>query len=305
MTFVRRRIEVTFQLGQVTLSGEAAGSNTFADGSDTVTLRGLRTSAVITKAGTPAASTLAMQIYGMRLDTMNKLATLGLVYTQIKRNVVTVKAGDEGSTLAVAFRGTVMQAWIDFGSMPQVALHVEAQTLGAESVLPAETTSIKGSADVAQLMKGFADKMGLTFENSGIKARIANPYFYGSVAQQAAACATAAGINWFVDNGVLAIWPRGESREGTVPLISPETGLVGYPGFTAYGISLRTIFNPNAKFNGDIKVQSSLEGVAKLNTTGIWTIYNIDHEIESQVPGGKWFTSLTCYNKKYPRAVTT
>lgn len=306
MLFAHRRIEVTFQLGQTTLGGSAAGATSFSDGSDTVTVKGLRVSAVITKAGTPAAATLSMQVYGMRLETMNKLSTLGLVYAQIKRNTVTVKAGNEGETLAVAFKGTVMQAWIDF-NMPNVALHIEAQTLGAETTIASDPTSINGSADVAQLMEGFATKMGLTFKNSGINARVANPYYYGSLPAQAQACATAAGINWFVDNGVLSIWKKTEAAEGTVPLIAPppKGGMVGYPSFTAYGIALKMIFNPDVKFGGDVKVESSLEGVSKLNTTGIWTIYNIDHEIDSQVPNGKWFTNLTCFNKKFPRAVTT
>lgn len=301
MAFVRRQITLRFQLGQQSTGGTTLPKQTFGpDGSDVVTLEGLRVSAVISKAGTPSGATLTMQVYGMRLELMNKLATLGMVYSQIRRNVVTVLAGDEGAVPAVAFTGTILQAWIDFTAMPDVAFHVEAQTLGAESVIPADPTSIQGSADVAQLMKGFADKMGLSFENNGIDAKIPNPYFYGSLVAQAAAVANAAGINWFVDNDVLAIWKKGKSRSGTVPLISPQTGMVGYPGFTAYGITIKTVFNADIRFQADVKVESSLEGVARLNANGIWTVYNIDHEIESIVPEGRWFTSLICYNKNFP-----
>lgn len=304
MPLIRRLINVRFQLGQTSLAGDPAGAQSFGPGgSDVVTVSGLRVSANITKAGTTGGALLSMQIFGMRLDLMNKLATLGMVYAQIRRNTVTVLAGDEGSPLATAFIGTIQQAWIDFTNAPEVAFHVEAQTSAAEAVITPDPafTSIQGGADVVQLMKSFADQMHLNFENNGISGlKISYPYLYGPIVAQAQAVAHAAGINWFVDNGVLAIWKRGSSRGGTIPLINPRTGLVGYPSFTSYGIMLKTLFNNDIKFNGRIKVESSLEGVTQLNPTGEWAVYNIDHQIESQMPHGNWFTTLTCYNPQFP-----
>ena len=125
----RKLIQVSFTLGAELASGLPAGPQSFGpDGSDTVTLNELRVAAVVTKAGTPSAATLTMQVYGMKLETMNKLATLGLVQQQIRRNTVTVLAGEEGAPLAQIFKGTIMQAWADFANMPEVAFHVEAQT---------------------------------------------------------------------------------------------------------------------------------------------------------------------------------
>lgn len=303
MTFIRREIDIRFQLGQTTAGGQPTPTRQQfgPDGSDVVELKGLRVSANIVKSGTPSGSTANLRIYGMKLDTMNKLATLGMVYNQMKRNVVTVLAGDLGANKSIVFVGSITQAWIDFGGMPDVAFHVEALSQGDENVTTTGPTSVKDSVDVAQQMKSFADKMGLTFENSGVDARLPPSYFYGSLPAQAAACARAAGINYFVDNKVLAIWKQGKSRAGTVPLINVQTGLVGYPSFTAWGIMLKTLFNPDVRFQADIKLETSLTSLTTLNADGIWTVYYIDHQIEAQVPNGGWFTTLGCYNKKFPQ----
>lgn len=298
MAFIQRLMSAKFQLGT---NRDGSPQKPFADtGADVMTVSGLRMSATINKAGTPFGATLQMSIYGMTISQMNQLATLGMVYAQIKRNKITVLAGDSRGPLATAFVGTILQAWIDFSSQPNVAFRIEAQTLGAESVISADPTSIKQGVDVAETMKGFATKMGLAFENNGITAKLPPSYFYGAIAGQAAACAAAAGINWFVDNGILAIWPKGKSRLGTVPLISKDTGLIGFPGFTAYGIALKTVYNPDIRFAGQIKVVSDLEPV---NAVGTWTIYFMDHHLESMMPRGKWHSDLVCFNPDFPRQV--
>lgn len=299
MSFIQRLISAKFQLGT---NADGTPAKPFTEsGSDTLTISGLRMSATVNKAATPGGATLQMQIYGMTLSQMNQLATLGMVYSQIKRNTITVLAGDASAPLATVFIGTILQAWINFDNMPDVAFHIEAQTLAAEAVISAQPTSISGGVDVAQMMGNFAQQMGCSFENSGVSAKLPVSYFYGSIPNQAAACANAAGINWFVDNEILAIWPKGKSRAGTIPLISTTTGLIGYPGFTAYGLMLKTLFNPELRFGASVKVQSSLATVSALNTTGIWTIYSLDHEIESMVAHGKWYTSIVCYNPAFPR----
>lgn len=306
-------MSVRFQLGE---NSDGSLQKPFTEsGTDVMTLpSGLRMSARIMNAGksagdggeAAAGASLALKIYGMTLSQMNQLATLGMVYAQIRQNKVTVLAGDVSAPLAIAFIGSVQQAWIDFSAMPDVAFHVSALALGAESVLPADPTSIKQGVDVASLMEGFAKQMNLTFENNGVDAKLPASYFYGSPASQASACAAAAGISWFVDRGVLAIWPKGKSRGGTVPLISKKTGLVGYPAFTSYGLALRTVFNPDLRFQAQVKVQTDLDkenAPLGINSVGNWTIYTLDHDIESMVPNGKWFTDITCYNQNYPLQV--
>ena len=289
MAFVRRKINVTFTLAQ----------GTFAEsGKNTVTLSGLRTQVRCIKAGGPSMSTLNMMVFGMTKSIMNRLSTLGMIINLIPRNTVTVEAGDDEGGMGTVFMGTITNAYPDFNAMPDVGFFVEAHTGLIESVELAQPTSYRGAARVDVIMSGLASRMQLAFENGGVDVVLANPYFSGSLRNQAMACAEAAGINWVIDNGVLAIWPKNKSRGGLVPLVSADTGLVGYPSYTAQGISLKTLFNPSIGFGSKIKVQSDLD-----RANGTWAVYSLAHSLDAEFPKGQWFSDLGAYNPDFASPV--
>lgn len=279
MAFVERLIDVIFVLGEGNF-GQA--------GQNTVTISGLRASATVANAGGRSMGTLDARIYGMRLATMNKLSTLGMVVTAQRKNSVTLLAYNRGEVPATVFQGTINNAWAEFSGAPDVPFHVVAQTGLFDAVQPAQALSIKGSADVGQMISGLAVQMGVAFENNGVTAKLANPYYSGSPRQQALQIVQDAGIMWNgVQNGILAIWNPGGSRGGTVPLVSPTTGMIGYPTYTANGLSVKTLFNPSIGLGTKIKIDSSLTPAC-----GEWVVYKIDHHLETKVTRGEWQSIL-------------
>lgn len=277
MTFVQRDIDVTFKLGQ----------GAFGDsGSSEVTLSGLRVIARIVKAGGPSMGTALLQVYGMTLDKMNQLSTLGMMPTLIRRNTVTVTAGDKTDGMGTVFVGTITNAWGDFRGAPEVPFIVEAHTGLIEAVAPATASSYAGAAKVDVIMSGLATKMGLSFENSGVDQVLASPYFSGSYRDQAYAAAKAAGCEIIIDNGKLAIWKRGGSRGDAAVAVQPPL-LDGYPSYTSKGISVRTLFIPSLTYGGKIKVTSDLTPA-----NGDWIVFSLDLDLESQNPGGRWHATM-------------
>lgn len=95
MTYARRTIDLKFQLGQ-----GAFGESGF----DTVELAGLRVSASIQRIGGVSYSTASIRAYGVPLSVMNDLSTLGMLYPDVRRNLVTITAGDSATGKAVAGR---------------------------------------------------------------------------------------------------------------------------------------------------------------------------------------------------------
>lgn len=279
MSFVRRQINVTFTLGTGAF-GES--------GKNTVKLSGLRIAAKIVKAGGPSMSTLQMQVYGMTFSQMNQLSTLGMQLILVRRNTVTVEAGDDEGGFATVFVGTITNAWADMQSAPDVPFRVEAHTGLIESVSTAAPSSFTGPTNVSVVMSSLATQMGLSFENSGVSVQLSNPYFYGSPRNQAKAAAQAAGIEWIIDNGKLAIWPKGQARGGQIPLISPDTGMINYPAYTSKGVSVQTLFNPSIGYGEKVKVQSSLTPA-----NGEWVVCGLDYDLDAQVIGGKWMTTVS------------
>jgi hypothetical protein len=319
MAFVQRLISASFQLtpgGRVQQFAESGTNTATIQAASSVGQGGLRISAKCLKMATPGLGMLEMSIYGLSLSLMNQLATLGMRYQLVAGNTVTLKAGDASAPLATVFTGTVLQAWADFSRQPDVGFHVSAQAMGDQSVIAIPPTSVKGTADAAQIIQGIVAQMpGYTFENNGVSAKLSNPYFYGSPRSQIQACAAAAGCDWTVDNNVVILVPKGKARSGTAPIIAPPPAgqMIGYPTFTEFGLKLQTVFDPTLRMMGDVQVQSSIlqnnaaapnpSNAAMAPSGGLWRIYGIDHDVDTLVPRGKWQTTIETWNPAYPQPV--
>lgn len=281
MAFNQKKLRVSFDL---------ASGNFGSSGGNKLTLDGLRIAAKIIKAGSTAVGSADVAVYGMALSQMNQLPTFGNDVTTIGKNRITIEAAEGDGQYTTVFQGTAKTAWMDGANQPQVPFRVIAFADGGsyEAVKPAKPTSVKGSGDVAQMMEGLAKTMGLTFQNSGVKAKLSNHYSWGSSLTQVQQIARAAGIEFTVDNGTLAIWPTSGHRPGgRKDVISKDTILVSYPAFNSMGIILRTLFDPNLEYGTVITVKSDITGA-----NGQWRIYRLELDLSSQLPHGPWFTTI-------------
>jgi hypothetical protein len=280
----RKVLELTITLGSGTF-GEDVG--------DTVVLSGFRMTADIVAPGGGAMGQCQMRVFGLRNDLMNKLTTIGPVNTAIRaKNAITLTAGEEGGAMNTAFQGTILDAWADYNAAPDVAFNIIAYAGLSAAVKPVSPTSYKGSTDVAATISQIAvEEMGLAFENNGVDVKIASPYLSGTALTKVRDLAQAADILWSIDRGTLAIWPRNGSRGGVVPVISPDTGMVGYPSLSSKGLTVRMLFNPNVKLGGDVEIQSAVTMAC-----GGWRVFNFSHNLSCEMPNGPWFTTLEAYN---------
>lgn len=283
MTFIRRKIELTFILG-LGVFGES--------GEDTVVVSGQRVYCTVLSNLGPRQGTANLRVYGLTRSLLNQLSSLNKVAQVQRKNRIIIKAGDDKAGLSVVFDGQIMLSQIDMAAYPNVALVVEAIGGALERLKVMEPISYPVSADAAVILSDLAYKMGMDFENGGVSVQLATPYYAGSLMEQAEACARDANIDMFTTTGsegrtLMVITPKGVARGGLIPLISPETGLVGYPSYSSSlsGLSVKCVFNPQLRMQGLVQVSSDLQ-VAN----GQWRIFNIAHELESEVPGGQWFT---------------
>lgn len=279
MSFTRKRIDVTVTLG----TGQFGDS-----GSNVVTLSGLRVHAGIQVYGGEAMPQAQLRIFGLPLDMINQLTTIGPINSAIMfNNAVLVAAGDDETGMQTIYSGTIWQAWGEFQGTPDAPLNITGLGGLAAALKPVGALSYPGSADVATIMQTLAQSMGLAFENNGVSVQLSNPYFPGTALAQLRACARAADIYFAIDRGTLAIWPKDGARGGDEPLISPATGMVGYPTFASNGLSLTTLFNPSIKPGGVVQVDSALKVAC-----GKWTVLQVSHSLQSETPNGQWFTTI-------------
>ena len=144
-------------------------------------------------------------------------------------------------------------------------------------------------------MQTLATSAGLGFENNGVDVKLSNPYLHGALMQQMELVGKAADIGWFIDGttSTLAIWPKNGSRGGSIPVISPQSGMIGYPSFERVFLRVRTIFNPLIKQGGQIQIPRSEPITA---ARGIWQVIRIEASLSSQVPDGPWEMEVLAVN---------
>ena len=311
MAFAKKSLQVTFVLASGTFTGTNSDTLLLPPGPNKL---GLRMQVQVNNAGALSGAALNLTIFGMTLSQMNDLSTLGLKVQLQPRNLVIVQALTDTNSWATVFLGNVINAYADFMAMPDVSFKVDATSYGGYNTQQASPTSYDGSADIGSSggpLANLASQSGLQFESNGVSVPIRNLYLYGSVGDQIKDCCEAAGVGYTIDNGTLAIWPKNGARAGAVPLISPATGLAKAPGYWQSGIILETYYNPAIRFQGQIRVDSALLGsvpAAKvkaaglLPANGIWNVSELDHDLESGVPHGSWFSTVWAYNSDFVNA---
>lgn len=299
MSFIERQISLTFKFG---LGPNGIGSE------EDITVTGLRISCQISIVGANQMPEAQMMIWGLSDSVIYKLSTAGQLWQKTRKNSVIISAGDAGGPLPRIFEGQITQAWADLHDAPNVSFNIQANTGYLAQMAPTAPTSYPGQTEAATMIKNLVDrynketKSNIVFKNNGVNVQFPTYYTYGTIREQIKQIVDDAGIEWNnMDNGVLEIWPRGGTPAGKAILLSPSTGMVGYPDFTAQGMTITTLFNPGLRFGGLVDVESLL--TPSENNKGLqpvkvknWPIKIIEHSLETQKPGGEWFTRVHTWN---------
>jgi len=280
MTFINRKINVKFEYG----TGPKG-----MDEPRVVELTGHRILCNAVTAGGAGMGQLNLRIYGLTPQLMAELSTVGRLPMAYARNVITVYAGDDKSGITMIYQGSITAAYADMIAAPEIAFTVTAMVGFFQAVLSIPDSCYPGEADAAVIMKNLADKMGMKFEDNGVSVILRDSVFSGSARQQAAMCAKNANIDWVIDKGVLSIWPKNAYRgkDTEIPVISPLTGLVGYPTYTATGIICTILYNPAITFGQLVEIQSDI-----IQANGKWRVILLTHDLAAELPNGPWFSQV-------------
>lgn len=283
VSFRKRKLQV-----QLTLK-----AGTFADGSNSKLITDLAMTCTVEKLGPPDFSKCSVQIKGMKLEDMEQLTTLSFnpLFAYTARNFINIFAGDDDTGFAQIFAGTITGAGAVFADgQPGASFDVEGQVGFMGSVTPASPTAVSGTQSAATFIEKQASAAGMSFENQGVSATIKDCVFNGSAIQQARQCAEMVGADLIIDDEQMILIPGDGARDdGSMFLVSRESGLLGYPRITQSGVELRTIFNPSYKFAQCFELQSSVPKVS-----GIWRIIKLTHKLSSGDPkDGSWESQIT------------
>lgn len=286
-TFTKRAIDVTINWGK--------GDYGATPGPD-ILLTGHRVLAQVVYVNGAYQATASIRIYGMTMNEINECIGTNPNAYAVTGSRIRLSASTAKGAMAQIYDGQILRSFGEFNSQPEPCLLVEGQGAVLASLKPVPARSYKGTADAADIAADIAKSIGLAFENSGVSVILDNPYFSGTDYTQLQKLGDAARFHYTIDRGVLAIWPRGGSRKTEVPiLVSSQTGMVGYPDIGSDRIFLRTLMNPDLAIGRKINIQSDL-----LPACGDWVVISAIHNIESELPGGSWFTEVQAVKQTQP-----
>ena len=253
----------------------------------------------VDKVGPPDFGKASATIYGLPLEVMEQLSTLNMHPLFVKRNYMNIFAGDDISGYTQIFAGSITKASADFNGAPDVPFHIDARLGFFGSVTAQGDNVVSGSQPVAKFIESQAKKAGMTFKNEGVTTSIQNSIFTGSPIEQARQAAQQIGAELIIDDEQMILVKNGASRKGNVPVLSADSGLLGYPTMTQNGIECKAIFNPDFRFAGLIEIKSIVPKVS-----GQWRIIKLSHSLSSNMPNaGQWESSITAYYPNLSGAV--
>lgn len=281
-SFFKRKLKILLTLQKGSFKGGEGNAYEISD---------LAMSVRVEKTGAPDFGKASATIYGLPLDVMEQLSTLCMHPLFVRRNYINIYAGDDTNGYNQIYAGTITRASGDFNSAPDIRFQIESQIGFFGAVTAQGANVINGTQSASTFIEQQAKKIGFTFKNEGVTGTVKNAVFEGSPIEQARQCAKQIGAELLLDDENMILISNGASRKGNAILLNKDSGLLGYPTMTQNGIEIKAIFNPNFKFAGLIKLETTVP-----KCSGTWRIIKMSHTLDSNLPtGGKWDTQITAY----------
>jgi hypothetical protein len=259
-------------------------------GSNVLIYEGLRTSVVMRFGGGAIMPSAEITAYGLSLSAMHKLMRIRWQDLNSMLNRIRIEAGEQGQPLTHVFEGNITFAYIDTSNAPEIALRISSMAGILEAYRPASQLAFPGETPVVRAIADICERMGYIFENNGVPESLTmqNVTMGDTDMNKIRKLCRDYQIDLYVEHGLIAIAPQGAPRALRIPVLTPKTGLLGYPVPTIQGVDVRCLWDPMVRFGGIIRIADSLMET----TNGDWRAFGVTTTLESELPGGAWFMDI-------------
>lgn len=232
-----------------------------------------------------------VQIFGVPLDAMNKIARLWLeVLSPSNTDTLTIDVWD-GANFVPFFNGVITWSAINASGAPQIALEIEANSamVAMNTVAPpyAQDTPI-ALQDALQQILGPTDLV-VEFAESVPALQIQKAHLIGSPMDQAATLMNYfPELTWYINLQRFLVRPVNGPLGGDPVRINRTTGMIGYPTYSTSGVTLATIFDARIRPGLALDIQTDFDFVNRTK----WVAAVLQHTLEPNKPGGNWITQI-------------
>ena len=233
-----------------------------------------------------------LEIFGLRLDTMNQIARLWLeALAPQTSDSVMIETLDVNGNFTPFFQGIITWSAVDASAMPQVKLVIEANSSFALMNAPASPYANIGPVLIKSVLTSLAAEgdFALDYADTLPQYQASDLRLVGSPMDQINAL-----MRGYPDLTFFTNLQRVVVRKAMAPIsadtirIAPDTGLQSNPVYATSGLTFSTLFNPELRPGVALNINSIFDFV---NRT-LWVAAVLAHEIEPNLPGGKWHTSV-------------
>lgn len=228
------------------------------------------------QAGVQAEAT----IYGLGLDLLSALSSKGInTWMQMERIHTSVYADD-----TKVFSGFIVYSCANMNAAPETALTLNMVSGFDLQAASAQPFSRPGTVKLADVLAAICEPYQYRLNPVGIDGLVAsNIYLSGSPLEQIRYACNQAGANMQIDGSQVTVWPMNAAKDDVVPLVSPEYGLIGYPVFTASGITFQTQYSGLLAAGRYVNLDTSLP-----YASGKYYLYVVENFLSSWIENGPW-----------------
>ena len=262
----------------------------FTNGENQLIIENMPVRANIELFGAGSMPHAVIEIYGLRKSDMNAMTVYPWGANKITNTTVQLQLMT-GETI---FSGTFLSAQARYESAPNVSFVIDAYFGLANQLSNDISKSFPGTIKVSAIAKELADSMGMAFiDVNNMPNVITDQHLWGSNLTKLWSLEKYANIKVVIDsvsNTVLIFTNDGYRKSESPPLISAESGLVGWPSKVGPHMwSMKALYSSEFKSRGNIVLNSvSVPGA----TNKLMYINSMTHMLESNIPNGAWFTDM-------------
>lgn len=217
-----------------------------------------------------------LQVGNLSRNFRNMLATnlTPFDYNQ-KRKSVQVWAGRISTGFFLRYEGDIVSAVPT--QPPDIIMNIRSRTMQFfKNDLVAQSYAV--TAPLSQIAGDIAKRLGLNLKFEASERNISNYAYTGSATGQINRLQQLGAIDAYVDDGMLICKDKGKSLANSTHVLSLNSGLIGTPEPTEYGIRTRSMLSPGVTLGGIL----TLDSVLNPSLNGDYTIYRTGFEIATR-----------------------
>jgi len=219
-----------------------------------------------------------IKIANLDKKTRDFLATEGTPFNRIKqtkRQKVFIEAGRESTGVTRVFLGDI--TLVTVAQPPDIWTTIKAVTSQYQkgNII---STSEGTLSTLSAISKKAADSLGLSHQFEATDKQISNYGYTGSATKQIDKIAELGNIDTYIDDDKLVVKNKNTSIKGAIRLISADTGMIGKPEFTDFGVKVKFLFDIHSKVGQQVKIKSKFYPASD----GVYNIYKLNFDLTNR-----------------------